>query len=184
MRVSSGGRDLLVAGQKSGNVWAFEPTTGEVLWRTPLVEDTTQFGGKIVWGGAADAANAYFGLGTGLVAAVRLTDGAPQWFREIEPAAGRADHPGLDGPLTVSGDLLFSGGWDGVLRALSVADGRVLWQYDTVRAFETANGVAAHGGSMGAAGPVVAGQRLFVPSGYIGVKNGMPGNVLLMFAAK
>ena len=38
------------------------------------------------------------------------------------------------------------------------------------------------GGSIGAAGPTVAGGTLFVPSGYIGVRNGMPGNVLLAFA--
>jgi hypothetical protein len=35
---------------------------------------------------------------------------------------------------------------------------------------------------MGASGPVVVGGMLLVPSGYIGVKNGMPGNVLLVFA--
>jgi len=60
----------------------------------------------------------------------------------------------------------------------------VLWDYNTVLDFETRNGVAAKGGSMGAAGPVVAGGRLFVPSGYVGVKNGIPGNVLLMFSAE
>ena len=36
---------------------------------------------------------------------------------------------------------------------------------------------------MGAAGPVVAAGMLFVPSGYVGVRNGMPGNVLLAFGA-
>ena len=36
---------------------------------------------------------------------------------------------------------------------------------------------------MGSAGPVVAGGTLFVPSGYVGVRNGMPGNVLLAFAS-
>jgi hypothetical protein len=34
---------------------------------------------------------------------------------------------------------------------------------------------------MGAAGPTVANGMLFVPSGYVGVRNGMPGNVLLAF---
>jgi polyvinyl alcohol dehydrogenase (cytochrome) len=58
----------------------------------------------------------------------------------------------------------------------------VIWEYDTVREFDTVNGVAATGGSMGAAGPVAAAGRLVVPSGYIGVKNGMAGNVLLAFA--
>jgi polyvinyl alcohol dehydrogenase (cytochrome) len=58
-----------------------------------------------------------------------------------------------------------------------------VWEFDTVRDFETVNGVVAKGGSMGAAGPVVAGNTLFVPSGYVGVRNGMPGNVLLAFGA-
>jgi hypothetical protein len=31
---------------------------------------------------------------------------------------------------------------------------------------------------------VVAGGTLFVSSGYVGVKNGMPGNVLLAFSVK
>jgi hypothetical protein len=35
---------------------------------------------------------------------------------------------------------------------------------------------------MGAAGPVIVGGTLFTGSGYIGVKNGMPGNVLLAFS--
>ena len=61
-----GGRDLLIAGQKSGNVWAHDPDKkGAVVWKTALVANTTQFGGKIIWGGAADGQNAYFGLGTG-----------------------------------------------------------------------------------------------------------------------
>ncbi len=37
---------------------------------------------------------------------------------------------------------------------------------------------------MGAAGPAVAGGMLFVPSGYVGVRNGMPGNVVLAFSTR
>jgi hypothetical protein len=48
----------------------------------------------------------------------------------------------------------------------------------------TVNGVAAKGGSMGAAGPVVAGGLLFVPSGYVGVRQGIPGNVLLALSVQ
>ena len=69
-----------------------------------------------------------------------------------------------------------------MLRALSTEDGSVAWEFDTVRDFETVNGVSAKGGSMGAAGPVAAGKMLFVPSGYVGVRNGLPGNVLLAFS--
>jgi polyvinyl alcohol dehydrogenase (cytochrome) len=68
------------------------------------------------------------------------------------------------------------------VRALSTEDGHIVWQYDTAKEFETVDGVKAKGGSMGAAGPLIAGGMLFVPSGYVGVQNGVPGNVLLAFA--
>ena len=57
--------------------------------------------------------------------------------------------------------------------------GKVIWEYNTIQDFTTVNGVPAKGGSMGAAGPVIAGGVLFVPSGYVGVRQGLPGNVLL-----
>ncbi len=179
----SGGRDLLIAGQKSGNVWAHDPDKqGAVVWRTALVNNTKEFGGKIIWGGAADSDAGYFGLGPGGIGAVQLKDGERKWLVTTKPQI--ASQPGLDGPLTAIPGAVFSGGWDGVLRAFNTKDGSVLWEFNTNRDFETVNGVKGKGGSMGAAGPVVAGSRLFVPSGYIGVKNGVPGNVLLMFSAE
>lgn len=183
MLIDMDGNQILVAGQKSGVVRGFAPATGEVRWETALVENTTEFGGKIIWGGASDGRKVYFGLGVGGIHAVNIRDGAKAWFTPLQPAAGRERNLGQDGPLTVSADLVLSSGWDGVVRALSTADGEVLWTFDTARDFPaTINGVPARGGSMGAAGPVVAGSRLFVPSGYVGVKNGMGGNVLLMFS--
>jgi polyvinyl alcohol dehydrogenase (cytochrome) len=67
---------------------------------------------------------------------------------------------------------------DGHLRAHSTADGKLLWDLDTLRDFETVNGVKAHGGSMNVSGPTVADGMLFVNSGY-NVLIGLPGNVLL-----
>jgi len=184
LRDLPGGKTLLVAGQKSGNVWAYDPDhKGAVVWRTALVNNTKEFGGRIVWGGAADDQTAYFGLGTGGIGALDIQNGERKWFTPLAPVEGRAKHPGQDGPLTALPGVIFSGGWDGVLRALSASDGRVVWQFDTLRDFPTVNGVAAKGGSMGSAGPVVAGGMLFVPSGYVGVRNGVPGNVLLAFSS-
>jgi polyvinyl alcohol dehydrogenase (cytochrome) len=155
-----------------------------VVWKTALVSNTSEFGGKIVWGGASDGQTAYFGLGTGGIAAVQIREGERKWFTPLPPAPAMARHAGQDGPLTAIPGAVFSGGWDGVLRALSATDGHVLWAYDTVRDFETVNGLVAKGGSMGAAGPTIAGGMLFTGSGYVGVKNGMPGNVLLAFSAE
>jgi len=181
MIVSTGTDNMLVAGQKSGIVRGFDRRSGEVLWETPLVENTTEFGGKIVWGGAADSNNSYWGMGNNVIAAVRHRDGAVQWSRNIPPITGMETHPGLEGPLTLSHDVLFSGSWDGVLRALSPATGETLWQYNTVRQFDTVNDVPAEGGSMGAVGPVVEDGLVLVTTGYIGVKNGDTGNTLLVF---
>jgi len=183
LKTLPGGRRILVAGQKSGNVWAYDPDQkGAVVWKTALTSNTTEFGGKIVWGGAADERNAYFGLGTGGIAAVQLKEGERKWFTPLDPVPAMARHAGQDGPLTAIPGVVFSGGWDGVLRALAASDGHVMWEYNTAREFETVNGVVAKGGSMGAAGPVIVGGTLFTGSGYIGVKNGMPGNVLLAFS--
>jgi polyvinyl alcohol dehydrogenase (cytochrome) len=183
LRDLPGGRTLLIAGQKSGNVWAYDPDQhGAVVWRTALVNNTKEFGGKIVWGGAADDRAAYFGLGTGGIGAVDVRNGERKWLTPLSPAEGRK-LAGEEGPLAAIEGIVFSGGYDGVLRALSATDGTVVWQFDTVREYQTVNGVAAKGGSMGSAGPVVAGGTLFVPSGFVGVRNAIPGNVLLAFTS-
>jgi polyvinyl alcohol dehydrogenase (cytochrome) len=46
------GKELVYAGQKSGSVWALEPDTGKVVWRTPL--GTGSALGGIHWGIAFD----------------------------------------------------------------------------------------------------------------------------------
>jgi polyvinyl alcohol dehydrogenase (cytochrome) len=180
--VTIDGKDLLVAGQKSGNVWAHDPDTGKVVWRTPLVADTTQFGGKIVWGGGSDSQRAYFGLGSGGIGAVQLRDGEKQWF--TNPPLGEGLKAGHEGPVAVIPGLVFSGGFDGIVRALNSTDGNVIWEYNTAKPYTTVNGVEAKGGSLGAPGPVVAGDMLFVASGYVGVKAGVGGNVVLAFGLR
>jgi polyvinyl alcohol dehydrogenase (cytochrome) len=86
-------------------------------------------------------------------------------------------------PATLIPGVVFSGSMDGHLRAYNTSDGAVIWDFDTLRDFPTVNGVKAHGGSLSASGPVVTGGMLYVQSGY-GALGGMPGNVLLAFAAE
>ena len=78
---------------------------------------------------------------------------------------------------------VFSGSIDGHLRAFSTRDGKVLWDFDTVRDYQTVNGVKASGGSLDGPGPVVVDGMVFVNSGYPRF-GGMPGNVLLAFAVE
>ena len=135
--------------------------------------------GEMVWGAAVDSRNVYVGLTSGGVAAHALETGKQEWLSRLKPAAGRI--AGNSGAVSAISGVVFSGGWDGVLRALSADTGEVVWEYDTMRAVETVNRVSARGGSMGAPGPTIAGGMVFVGSGYIGVRSGVPGNVLLAF---
>ena len=68
------------------------------------------------------------------------------------------------------------------MRAFAAEDGRVLWDFDTARDFNTVNGVPGHGGSIDGPGAVVLKGMVYVNSGY-SRQSGMPGNVLLAFAA-
>ncbi len=77
--------------------------------------------------------------------------------------------------------VIFSGSIDGHIRAFLAATGEIVWDYDTVRDYQTVNGVAGRGGSLDSAGPAIANGMVFTNSGY-GQWQGLPGNVLLAFS--
>ena len=58
-----------------------------------------------------------------------------------------------------------------------------LWDYNTLREFETVSGETARGGSMSGSGATVANGMLYMNSGY-GIYEHMPGNVLLAFGVR
>jgi polyvinyl alcohol dehydrogenase (cytochrome) len=178
------GRQLIVAANKGGVALGLDPDhAGAVVWRTTLYAKPPTFYGDVLFGGASDGSKAYYALQeTNAVTAIRLKDGVKVWSHPFTPVAGRAERTGFGAALTAIPGVLFNGGWDGVLHALSASDGRQLWSFDTARPFKTVNGVEGKGGSMGGPGPTVAGGMLYVGSGYVGVSNGMAGNVLLAFA--
>ena len=177
------GHSVLLGAQKSGMVWAHDPDRkGAVLWKVQTAEKPPAASGQLVWGGAADDQNAYFGMSSGGVVALSLASGERKWYASLDTPPGRKR--GHDAALTVIPGVLFSNSWDGYVRALSTADGSVLWDYDTIKPYQTVNGVEAKGGSMGGPGPTVAGGMLFVGSGFVGVQNGVPGNTLLAFSAQ
>ena len=179
MRTLNGGRTILISGQKSGEVYAQDARDGKVIWKATLVEKLAR--GEITFGGAADDQKAYFGTRSGAVWALDLKTGEKKWTTPIAQTPQRQS--GQTAALTVIPGVVFSGGQDGVLRALSTADGKQIWEFDTVRDFTTVNGVAGKGGAMGAPGPTVAGGMVFLGSGYTGLGNGRGGNVLLAFEA-
>ena len=67
------------------------------------------------------------------------------------------------------------------MRAYATADGAIIWDFDTVRPFDTVNGVPGRGGSLDGPGPAIGGGLLVFNSGYH-TAGGMPGNMLLAFS--
>ena len=177
-----GGRDTLVAAGKGGVAIALDPDNrGAVLWRTTLYEGQPPSAlGLVVFGGTADGTRAYFPLqqpGGGLTA-VRLDTGAIEWKARLD-----TDRRGQGGAASSIPGVVFTGGWDGILRAVD-ATGKVIWSYDTNAEFKTINGVQARGGSLGPPGATVVNGMVYVVSGYIGVQQGTAGNILLAFATE
>jgi polyvinyl alcohol dehydrogenase (cytochrome) len=183
LRTLPNGKTILVAAQKSGIIWAHDPDRkGAVVWKTSVASKQPGPQGQVNFGGSADERSAYFGLDSGGVVSLSLANGERQWFTDIQPESGR--HGGHDAAVSTIPGVVFSGGWDGVLRALSAGDGKILWTFDMLRDFDTVNRVPAKGGSMGSSGPTIAGGMVFAGAGYPGVQEGRNGNVLLAFAAE
>jgi polyvinyl alcohol dehydrogenase (cytochrome) len=153
-----------------------------VLWKTQIVEKLAL--GEITFGGAADEQNVYFGVRSGGITALRLSSGEKRWSTPLkgDPRTDPKAALGQNAALTVIPGVVFSGGYDGMLRALASDTGKVLWEYNMLGDVKTVNGVAAKGGSMGAPGPTVAGGMLFAGSGYVFGARGRPGNALLVFS--
>jgi polyvinyl alcohol dehydrogenase (cytochrome) len=173
------GRDVLVAAGKGGVAIALDPDNrGAVLWRTTLYEGQPPSAlGLVLFGGTADGTRAYFPLqqpGGGLTA-VRLDTGAIDWKARLD-----TDRRGQGGAASSIPGMVFTGGWDGILRAVD-ANGKVTWSFDTNAEFKTINGVQARGGSLGPPGATIVNGMVYVVSGYIGVQQGTAGNILLAF---
>ena len=181
LRTLPGGRRILLAATKDGNIFALDPDrSGALVWKVNIADNSKGLNG-VMWGGAADEQNAYYGLSRGGVVALRLATGERLWFNPL----ARPNATGRTGQLaavSVIPGLVFTGGFDGRLDALSTSDGHVLWEFDTARQFTTVNQVPAKGGTMAAPGPIIVGGRLFAGSGYGVFGTDQPGNVLLAFA--
>jgi polyvinyl alcohol dehydrogenase (cytochrome) len=184
-----GGHELVIAGQKSGVVYALDPDKkGEQVWHYRAGGGSGL--GGIEWGIAADSERVYVPVAEiysptpGGLHSVELATGARAWYAPPEvPACGkpsRACSSAQFSAVTAIPGVVFSPSNDGEVRGYSTKDGHVVWRFDTNREFPTINGLRAKGGSMNGPAPVVAGGMLYVSSGY-GMFGLRPGNVLLAF---
>jgi polyvinyl alcohol dehydrogenase (cytochrome) len=183
------GRELIVAGQKSGVAYALDPDKkGAEVWHYRAGGGSGL--GGIQWGIAVDGEQVYIPVAEiynpepGGLHAVDLATGKRAWYTPPPPPAcgkpSRACSGAQFSAITVIPGTVFSPSNDGAIRAYSTKDGAIAWQFDTNRDFETVNGVRARGGSMNGPAPTVVDGMVYVNSGY-GAFGLRPGNVLLAF---
>jgi polyvinyl alcohol dehydrogenase (cytochrome) len=204
-----GGRDILLAGQKSGMVYALDPAKkGDIVWQVRIAapRPNTASSVGVLWGMASDGRQVYAATASsgrtrptdpldtrrnildpkqgGGLTALRVADGGQAWYAPPIVCAEGAPSgcsPTQSAAVTAIPGVVFSGSNDGHLRGYSAEEGKILWDFDTAHEFQTVNGVKAKGGSIDGPGAVVVNGMVFVNSGYSRF-GGMPGNVLLAFA--
>ena len=198
LATSANGRDYVLAGQKSGWVYALDPDEGKLVWKTKVGRGGIMAG--VYFGMASQGDRVYVPISDppdnrtyedpakpGLYA-LDLKTGQFLWKAPNDKSAcadlGPECSPGIAAAITATDDLVFTGASDGWIRVYDASTGRVLWQYDTLQEVTTVGGGRAKGGSMGGgAGPVVQDGLLIMPSGY-GFSGRMPGNVMLVFGVE
>jgi polyvinyl alcohol dehydrogenase (cytochrome) len=148
-------RDLVGEGQKSGDYWALDRDSGEVVWQTKVspagflggMEGTSAVNNGVIAVPATNWTDPN-GPGTGLVTALDAATGATKWSNpQTAPAAS---------PAAIDVDIVFHAGLDGVLHAYSLTAGTELWQDDL--GASVSGGIAVADGivSLGAGTPQIA----------------------------
>jgi polyvinyl alcohol dehydrogenase (cytochrome) len=207
-----GGKQVLVAGQKSGLAYGFDPDTGALLWKTAVGVGSAL--GGIEWGIGADDQVVYIPVSDfgPVMSEYRPGNhaGPPgkPGLNALDPATGRVlwSTPAPKAPCRYASDgdkpsrcvrsqsaapavipgFVFQGSLDGWFRAYDAKTGKIVWEYSTTaQTYDTVNGVKGQpGGGIDGMGPTVANGMVFVTSGNNGAARvGSNGvNVLLAFA--
>jgi polyvinyl alcohol dehydrogenase (cytochrome) len=168
-RSSAGKPETLVGdGQKSGVYWAFNPSTGRIVWDT-LVGPGSPDGGAL-WGTATDGTRIYVAEGNSTNTPFTLRGSGPEAgktckggaWSALNPATGRILWQTCDpaaatdtSALSVADGVVYAGSLARTgtnMYALNAATGRILWSF-------------ASGGSV-AAGPAIVGGSVYWGSGY------------------
>jgi len=195
--VSEGQRAILVVGQKSGDVYGIDPAKGDIRWKKTLGRGGLS--GGVHFSLAADGDTVYVpiddydnyvpyppdryedrGKRRPGVYAINAFNGDIRWFRSSGDVCEASDCGGFSAAITAIDGAIFACARYGRCFAFDRDTGATLWTFDTAREFESISGQPAKGGNVDGAGPVVAGGRLFINSGY-SFYTGAAGNVLLSF---
>lgn len=190
------GKQVVVAGAKSGMVTALDPDNGKLVWKTRVGRGGLQ--GGVHFGMAAEGQALYVPIydtmdtpwggkyddyGFPGVHKLDVSTGKIVWRHTAKgKCAGRDNcEPGVSAAATAIPGAVIAGHIDGWLRAYDGATGKIIWEHDTVREYQTANGQIAKGGSFSGPGVTLYKGHLIANSGY-GFALKMPGNALLVYS--
>jgi polyvinyl alcohol dehydrogenase (cytochrome) len=170
--------ELVGAGQKSGQYWAFDPGTGAVRWVTQAGPGGTA--GGLQWGSAVDGLRVYTANANSNLVPWTLHGGGPTTtngvWSGIDALTGQllwqrtpSQGGGTSGPVTTANGVVYGCSLDplGHMYALNGATGAELWRF-------------ASGGSC-LSGAAISDGTLFWGSGYSNFGFGTPNNKLYAF---
>jgi polyvinyl alcohol dehydrogenase (cytochrome) len=178
-------RELVGAGQKSGQYWALDPDSGAVVWVTEAGPGGT--GGGLQWGSAVDGRRVYTAnsnsnlkpwtlpdgsiTSRGVWTALDASTGQVVW-QKTPPNADVGGWGETSGPVTTANGVMFSCsvGPAGYMYALDAANGDVLWTF-------------ASGGSC-LSGAAISNGEVYWGSGYSNFGFGVANNKLYAFELK
>jgi len=170
-------RDLVGAGQKSGQYWALDPDTGEVKWVTVAGPGGTA--GGLQWGSAVDGLRVYTADANSDAKAWTMPNGSivrSGMWSGLDAATGQVlwqtappHGGGTSGPATTANGVVFGCALDalGHMYAMNGATGAILWQF-------------ASGGSC-LSGAAISNGAVYWGSGYSNFGFGTPNNKLYAF---
>jgi polyvinyl alcohol dehydrogenase (cytochrome) len=200
---TAGGKDVVLAGQKSGHAWALDANTGAVLWSHRMGAGTAL--GGVHWGIAADGDTMIVPINDPVLSpdpnykseagvyTFDIATGKPLWSYAAKANCAGARATAVAGctsrfgfsaaPLVLDGAVV-GATLGGEIIILDGSDGHVINTIDTVRSFTPLNkDVAGKGGSIDSHSISAGAGMLFINSGY-GSFGQTPGNVLIALKPK
>jgi polyvinyl alcohol dehydrogenase (cytochrome) len=200
--VTVDGRDVILAGQKSGSVYALDPNkNGELLWQqkpgtggklggihfslgvdeaksvvyVPISDRPVEMLGKNPEGEPNPSLHAY-----------DILSGENLWSTPapnvcIDDRGKSIDdcHPGLSAAITVTDNLVFAPSLDGHIRVFDSHTGAHIWDFDARGEFAAVNAKKASGGAIDLGGVYLDNGQLFVNAGY-GTLGQIAGNAFIV----